>query len=78
VTQLAPRSDRSVQHGLERQHADDAHHIKLPAPMASTMRLGPWTLRHKAVTSSLIAASKVSHVDEAVAALGRFRRAAED
>lgn len=28
-----------------------------------------WTLRHKAVTSSLIGASKVAHVDEAVAAL---------
>jgi len=28
-----------------------------------------WTLRHKAVTSSLIGASKVSHVEEAVAAV---------
>jgi L-glyceraldehyde 3-phosphate reductase len=31
-----------------------------------------WTLRHKAVTSSLIGASKVSHVEEAVAALNRL------
>jgi L-glyceraldehyde 3-phosphate reductase len=27
-----------------------------------------WTLRHKQVTSSLIGASKVAHVEEAVAA----------
>jgi L-glyceraldehyde 3-phosphate reductase len=31
-----------------------------------------WTLRHKAVTSSLIGASKVAHVEEAVAALDRL------
>ena len=31
-----------------------------------------WTLRHKAVTSSLIGASKVSHVEEAVAALDKL------
>jgi L-glyceraldehyde 3-phosphate reductase len=31
-----------------------------------------WTLRHKAVTSSLIGASKISHVEEAVAALDRL------
>ena len=28
-----------------------------------------WTLRHKAVTSSLIGASKIAHVEEAVGAL---------
>jgi L-glyceraldehyde 3-phosphate reductase len=29
-----------------------------------------WTLRHKQVTSALIGASKVAHVEEAVGALG--------
>jgi L-glyceraldehyde 3-phosphate reductase len=31
-----------------------------------------WTLRHKAVTSSLIGASKVAHVEEAVGALNNL------
>ena len=31
-----------------------------------------WTLRHKVVTSSLIGASKVAHVEEAVAALNNL------
>jgi L-glyceraldehyde 3-phosphate reductase len=37
-----------------------------------------WTLRHKAVTSSLIGASKVSHVEEAVAALDRLEFSAAE
>ena len=32
-----------------------------------------WTLRHKVVTSSLIGASKVAHVEEAVGALEQPR-----
>jgi L-glyceraldehyde 3-phosphate reductase len=31
-----------------------------------------WTLRHKQVTSSLIGASKVAHVEEAVGALNNL------
>jgi L-glyceraldehyde 3-phosphate reductase len=37
-----------------------------------------WTLRHKQVTSSLIGASKVAHVDEAVGALDRLDFAASE
>jgi L-glyceraldehyde 3-phosphate reductase len=37
-----------------------------------------WTLRHKQVTSSLIGASKVAHVDEAVGALGNLAFSASE
>jgi L-glyceraldehyde 3-phosphate reductase len=37
-----------------------------------------WTLRHQQVTSSLIGASKVSHVEEAVGALGNLAFPASD
>ena len=37
-----------------------------------------WTLRHKAVTSSLIGASKVKHVEEAVAALNKLEFSAAE
>jgi L-glyceraldehyde 3-phosphate reductase len=37
-----------------------------------------WTLRNKVVTSSLIGASKVAHVEEAVAALNNLSFSASE
>ena len=37
-----------------------------------------WTLRHKQVTSSLIGASKVAHVEEAVGALNNLEFSASE
>ena len=37
-----------------------------------------WTLRHKQVSSSLIGASKVAHVEEAVGALGNLEFSAAE